>query len=99
VKDTVLDVVTGMILNSPECRRNHPIFGFADSGELLKISARANKDLADKGLDLSVVVKAAAESVGGSGNGQTVTAAASIPKSRMEEFLDLAEELVSAQLS
>ncbi len=99
VKDTVLDVVTGMILNTPECRRNHPLFGFAESEGQLKVSARANKDLADRGLDLSIVTKAAAESVGGSGSGQTVTATASIPKGRMEEFLDMAEELVSVQLS
>ena len=98
VKDSVLDAVTGMILNSPECRRNLPLFGMADSGDVTKISAKANRDLAGKGLDLSIL-RQAAMSVGGSGIGQTVSGSATIPKERKETFLDTVEELISSQIS
>ena len=96
VKETVVGIVAGMILS--DCRRNIPIVAFADSDDGVKVSARANRDLADRGLDLSEVMKTAASLVGGFGGGHSVAAGATIPADKKEEFLDAVEDLVSSQI-
>lgn len=98
IRETVVGIVAGMLLSSDECRRNVPIIAFADSDDGVKVSARANRDLVDRGLNLSVVMKTAAELVGGFGGGHTVAAGATIPPEKKEEFLDIAEDLISSQI-
>lgn len=98
IKETVVGIVAGMVLSSSDCRRNIPIIAFADSEDGVKVSARANRDLVDRGLDLSEVMKTAAEIVGGFGGGHSVAAGATIPADRKEEFLDIVEDLVSSQI-
>ncbi|AMK13660.1 single-stranded-DNA-specific exonuclease RecJ [methanogenic archaeon mixed culture ISO4-G1] len=98
IKDTVVGIVAGMLLNSPECRHNLPIIAFVDSDDGVKVSARANRDLVDRGLDLAAVMKTAAELVGGYGGGHSVAAGATIPKEEKEDFLDIVEDIVSSQV-
>ena len=98
IKETVVGIVAGMVLSSGECPRNIPIIAFADSDDGVKVSARANRNLVDKGLDLSQVMKTASELVGGYGGGHTVAAGATIPPDKKEEFLDIVEDLVSSQV-
>lgn len=98
IRETVVGIVAGMVLSSGECTRNIPIIAFADSEDGVKVSARANRDLVDRGLDLSVIMKTAAELVGGYGGGHTIAAGATIPEGRKEEFLDIVEDLVSSQV-
>lgn len=98
IRETVVGIVAGMILSSDDCRRNIPIIAFADSEDGVKVSARANRDLVDRGLDLSKVMKTAAELVGGFGGGHTVAAGATIPPEKKEQFLDIVEDLVSSQI-
>ena len=98
VKETVVGIVAGMILSSPDCRRDVPIIAFADSDDGTKVSARASRGLVDRGLNLSDVMKKAAGLVGGTGGGHTVAAGATIPPEKKEEFLDIVEDLVSSQL-
>lgn len=98
VRETVVGIVAGIILSSPDCRRNIPIIAFADSEDGTKVSARANRDLVDRGLDLSEVMSSAAAAVGGTGGGHTVAAGATIPPDRKEEFLDAVERMVSEQV-
>ncbi|MDO5862426.1 MAG: DHH family phosphoesterase [Thermoplasmata archaeon] len=98
VRETVVGIVAGMMLSSSDCRRNIPIIAFADSDDGVKVSARANRDLVDRGLNLSEVMKTAAEIVGGFGGGHTVAAGATIPPEKKEEFLDIVEDLVSSQI-
>ena len=98
IKETVVGIVAGMVLSSGECSRNIPIIAFADSDDGVKVSARANRSLVDKGLDLSQVMKTASGLVGGYGGGHTVAAGATIPPDKKEEFLDIVEDLVSSQV-
>lgn len=98
IRETVVGIVAGMVLSSPECRRNLPIIAFADSDDGVKVSARANRDLVDRGLDLSRVMSTAAELVGGFGGGHTIAAGATIPPDQKERFLDIVEDLVSSQI-
>jgi RecJ-like exonuclease len=98
VRETVVGIVAGILLNSGEARKDLPIFAFADADDGVKVSARATRTLTDRGLDLSFIMKKASEMVGGYGGGHKVAAGATIPKGKEEEFMDIAEDLVSSQI-
>ena len=98
IRETVVGIVAGILLNSGDANRNLPIFAFADADDGVKVSARANRTLTDRGLDLSSVMKTASEIVGGYGGGHKVAAGATIPTGKEEEFLDIVEDLVSSQI-
>ena len=98
IKETVVGIVAGMVLSSGDCARNIPIIAFADSDDGVKVSARADRSLVDRGLDLSQIMKTASELVGGYGGGHTVAAGATIPPDQKERFLDIVEDLVSSQV-
>lgn len=78
------------------CYTDRPLLVIS-RGERLKVSARVDKKLASKGLDLSVVMRDAAKEVGGTGGGHDVASGAIIPKGTEDEFIRLVDEIVSAQ--
>ncbi len=100
IRDTIIGIVTNMMLNTEEVDASLPLLGFActDNGEI-KVSARATQLLVDRGLDLSVALKTAAEMVHGVGGGHNIAAGATIPKGKEEEFLSLVERQISLQMS
>jgi len=100
IKDTIIGIVTGMMLNSGEVNTNLPLIGFAntENGDI-KASARARRELADKGLNLSVALRNAAEALNGVGGGHSVAAGATIPQGKEEEFLEILEKEIKNQLS
>lgn len=98
IRETVVGIVAGMVLNSGECIHNLPIIAFVDADDGVKVSARANRDLVDRGLNLSEVMKTAASLVGGFGGGHSIAAGATIPPDQKERFLDIVEDLVSSQI-
>ncbi|MBR2255162.1 MAG: DHH family phosphoesterase [Candidatus Methanomethylophilaceae archaeon] len=98
IKETVVGIVTGMVLNSDLVHRRIPTFGFAEAEDGLKVSRRTDKAMADRGLDLSVVMNTAANLVGGYGGGHSVAAGATIPPEKKKEFLDIVEDLVSSMV-
>jgi RecJ-like exonuclease len=98
ILDSVVGTIAGMILGSGKVRSNVPIIGFANCPEGVKASARTTKELVGKGLNLSLVMKGAATSVGGIGGGHNIAAGATIPKGKEEEFLKLVENLIRKQL-
>jgi single-stranded-DNA-specific exonuclease len=65
---------------------------------MVKISARGNTLLISKGLDLSVALRKAAESVNGVGGGHTIASGASIPPGSEEKFLAIVDQIVGEQL-
>lgn len=99
IRDTVIGVVAGMVMNSPEASpRNIPMIAFVDGDDGVKVSARSNHELVQRGLDLSYVMRTAAGLVGGMGGGHSVAAGATIPPDMKEKFLDIVEDLISAQV-
>ncbi|MDR1404072.1 MAG: DHH family phosphoesterase [Candidatus Methanoplasma sp.] len=98
IRETVVGIVAGILLNSGDARKELPIFAFAEADDGVKVSARAARTLTDRGLDLSFVMKTASERVGGHGGGHSIAAGATIPGGKEEEFLDIAEDLVSSQI-
>jgi RecJ-like exonuclease len=100
IRDTIIGIVTNMLLNDAETRNDLPLIGFAvKSDSEIKASARATQRLIDKGLDLSIIIKKAAKEVEGVGGGHNIAAGATIPKGKEEEFLDIFERIVKDHLS
>ncbi len=99
IRDTIIGIVTNMLLNSDDVDPLLPLFGFADTenGEV-KVSARATQTIVDKGLNLSQALKNAAKAVGGVGGGHSIAAGATIPKGKEQEFLTLVEQEIQHQL-
>ena len=75
-----------------------PIIAFAKADDGVKVSARADRSLGERGLDLSIIMNRAAEIVGGYGGGHNVAAGATIPVDKEDQFLDIVEDMVASQL-
>jgi len=100
IRDTIVGIVTNMLLNSEDVDRNLPLLGFAftEKGDV-KVSARGTQPLIEKGLNLSVAMRKAASHVDGVGGGHNIAAGATIPKGSEEEFLEVIEKILKDQLS
>ena len=77
---------------------DRPLITLNHKDDMVKISARGNKPLISRGLDLSVAMRKAAEAVGGVGGGHTIASGASIPPGTEERFLAMMDEIVGEQL-
>jgi len=65
---------------------------------IVKISARGNRPLISRGLDLSVAMRRATGAVGGVGGGHTIASGGSIPPGSEDRFLTILDEIVGEQL-
>lgn len=100
IPENITGTLAGMLLGGEAARIDLPMLGFAQTAEgEIKVSARTTRTLVKKGLDLSVVMKNSAESVGGVGGGHNIAAGATIPKGREEEFLKMVETMIKRQLT
>jgi single-stranded-DNA-specific exonuclease len=99
IRDTIIGIVTNMMLNLEEVDKELPLFGFAftENGEV-KVSARATQNLVDRGLDLATALTHAAKELNGVGGGHNIAAGATIPKGKEEEFLKIVEQEIKLQL-
>lgn len=75
-----------------------PLLTLNHEVDKVKISARGNKLLVARGLDLSVALRKAAEAAGGNGGGHTIASGAAIPPGTEETFLRIVDEIVGEQL-
>lgn len=95
IRDTIVGIVAGMsLVKNPK----KPIVAFAENEEGIKVSARANYKLVEKGLNLGRAIRTAAEMVGGSGGGHSVAAGALIPQGTEEKFLEFFDCIIGEQL-
>lgn len=99
IRDTIVGIVTNMLLNDGEIDRNLPLIGFAYKNEKeTKASARASQSLVDQGLNLSKAMNKVAKKLNGAGGGHNIAAGATIPKGKEEEFLEYLEQEIKKQL-
>ncbi|MDW5562537.1 MAG: DHH family phosphoesterase [Methanomassiliicoccus sp.] len=102
IEDTIVGIVTGMLLGSPDFPHDRPLIAFAQAGDgscTVKVSGRGTRDLTRRGLDLSSAMRTASERVGGTGGGHNIAAGATVPEGREEEFLLAIDLEISSQLS
>lgn len=103
IKDTILGIITGMLLNSPELQcSDKPLIAFADSSDgsnMLKVSGRGTKEMVDHGLDLSLAMIKSSKECGGTGGGHNIAAGASVPYGKENEFLLKLDKLIGQQIN
>ena len=75
-----------------------PTVGVNCSEEIAKASARGTWAQLDMGVDLSVAMRAAAESVGGNGGGHRIASGASFKSEKKDLFLDSLDQIVGDQI-
>ena len=98
IRETIVGIAAGMLLGNDGIRKDIPMIAFAKADDGIKVSARADRSLVARNIDLSEIMKKASEMVGGYGGGHNVAAGATIPEGKEEEFLNIAEDLLAAQL-
>lgn len=90
VKGAVAGILVDYVLT------DKPVFSYYQDKEKkeISISARGNKSLIKKGLDLSEVVSFSAKEANGSGGGHNIASGATVPINELNKFLDEANELI-----
>ncbi len=100
INDSVLGAVISMVLNSRTLEEIKPIIAFAyDKNGKVKVSARATRELVERGVNLGKAMHFASEKVGGEGGGHNIAAGASIAIGDEEKFLRYAKEEIRRQLN
>jgi len=100
IKDTVVGIIAGIMLNSKQTKSGNPLIGFADKEDGdVKASARTIATLVRKGIDLSKAMQKAAGRLGGTGGGHEIAAGAVIPRGTEYEFLEMLDREIRNQLT
>lgn len=98
IRDTVVGITANMVLSREGAARDLPIIAFANAEDGIKVSARADRNLIARGLDLAAIMREASQGVGGDGGGHRAAAGATIPPGSEARFLEIANQLVKGQL-
>ncbi len=99
IRDTIVGTVAGMLFGSGKIDDKNPIFALAEADDGIKISGRGTRKLVEAGLDLSEIMRQAVEVFHGAGGGHNIAAGATIAPEQVNEFLELANEIVGRQIS
>ncbi len=65
-----------------------PVLGMVEDEEKVDISARANRSMIEKGLDLGKICDRLAGNYGGNGGGHDIAAGATVGKEKIDDFLE-----------
>jgi RecJ-like exonuclease len=98
IRDTIVGTVAGMMLSSGKINDSKPVFALAESEDGIKVSGRGTRTLVERGLDLSEIMNAVTEKLGGVGGGHNIAAGATIQPGQEDEFLILADAMVGEQM-
>jgi RecJ-like exonuclease len=100
ITDTVIGVVSGILLSQGILKEMKPIIATAYTDEdQIKVSARGVEPLVEQGLHMGIIMQAAAELVEGGGGGHDIAAGAYIPKDKEYAFLEEVNRLVAETLA
>ena len=95
INDTVIGVVSGILLSQGILKEKKPIIATAVSEEdQLKVSARGLEELVEQGIHMGKIMQEAAEQVEGGGGGHDIAAGAYIPVKGEKKFLMEVDRLV-----
>ena len=99
LSENVIGTVASMLVNSRLLQPTKPVVAFVDSGEEVKVSARATKEFVDRGVNLGLAMLYASEKTGAEGGGHDIAAGAQIRHGLEEEFLRYVNERIGGQLN
>jgi RecJ-like exonuclease len=99
VEETVIGVVSSIILGNGKLNVNKPIISTAiDYDGQIKISARGTEAILNKNIHLGEIMQRAAGYVNGGGGGHDVAAGAFISLERENEFLEIVNRIVGEHI-
>jgi len=101
IKESIIGVIAGMAYGAQIIPPDKPVLAFAedkDDPTLLKVSARANWELVNKGIHLGEAMREQSRKVGGEGGGHDIAAGARIPRVKRDEFLNGVNKQFARQL-
>ena len=104
INETIVGTIASMLIfdKGEEIDINKPIFGFAQRNEenVFKVSGRASKELVEKGVNLSEVIRKACEksNLNVLGGGHPPAAGTKIPIDKAETFLNYCNQIIKNQL-
>jgi len=98
VEEKIIGTIASIL--STNMQTDKPIIAYAivPEEEIVKVSARTIDSLVKKGLDLSEIMREAAEKCEGRGGGHKIAAGAQIPIKQIENFIKIVDRLVAKQL-
>ncbi len=99
INERQVSSVASILSSSGMLPRDKPLIAIADAGVAVKISARASRELVERGLDLGAILSKLAGEYGGRGGGHNVAAGADIPAERILRFLSDLDRIVGEALS
>jgi single-stranded DNA-specific DHH superfamily exonuclease len=79
--------------------RDFPVLALRRIDGIVRISARGNEELIERGVDLGDIMRISAQRVGGQGGGHSIAAGASVPEREIAEFLKNVNEEVQKRLA
>ncbi|MCX8169542.1 MAG: DHH family phosphoesterase, partial [Candidatus Methanomethyliaceae archaeon] len=97
IDDKLLSPLLSILYTTKLFSRDKPIIGFSSSSGYVKVSARAPLELVNRGINLGLLIKDAAEKFGGIGGGHNIAAGAQIPLGKEEEFLMYLNEIIKRE--
>lgn len=99
LEERMVSSASSILSSSDLLPEDKPLVMLATKGDKVKASARASMKLVKKGLNLGMVMRKAAERVGGIGGGHNVAAGAEIPLAKKTMFLAEVDSVVGEILT
>ncbi|MEM2469467.1 MAG: DHH family phosphoesterase [Nitrososphaerota archaeon] len=99
IEERMVSSASSILSSSDLLPEDKPLIMLATKGDRVKASARASMKLVKRGLNLGIVMKKAAERVGGVGGGHNVAAGAEIPLAKKTMFLAEVDSIVGEVLA
>ncbi|MCW4050018.1 MAG: DHH family phosphoesterase [Candidatus Bathyarchaeota archaeon] len=98
IDDTVIGVVSGILLGQGILKEAKPIIATAYSDDdQIKVSTRSTEELVQRGLHMGVVMQKVAEELEGGGGGHDIAAGAYVPIDKEDEFIARVNSIVPEQ--
>ena len=99
VDERVLGAIASITISSYMCDVSKPLISLAYSTKgRVKVSARMHETLSKRGINLGLIIKTAAEQVGGIGGGHESAAGAIISSESLDNFIKTVDMLVGKSL-
>lgn len=100
IDDKIIGAISS-ILSSNLPNPEKPLIACSDvrDEDIVKVSARTTDIMVNRGLNLGDIMQLAAEKCQGKGGGHNIAAGAQISKEKIEEFINLVNELVGRKLA
>jgi len=95
IKPNMIGEAISLAMESSLVETDRPVIGLVDSGNELKVSARATPRYAMEGGVLGETIRRVALDLGGSGGGHDTAAAARVPLKRKDEFISKLDQALA----